>query len=214
MELIDRGSGTSEMEGTTTTDGTTSVMTEALATAVRNADQQTRTATSGANDNHSMATQRTSTRTTNVTVKQTLSPIIVNREVVTGVQFYSKEEIEWAAASTLAQLQVGEAVLVMDGEGVWKCKTPLAEDPLQHAPVWAAGKLTEWRSEILELPEFVSPEIIQKERSEFLKNLLSELRRMTDASRPGQLLLPDVDADNELLDEPPEFDDEDPDITL
>ncbi|MEZ6055488.1 MAG: hypothetical protein R3C01_02165 [Planctomycetaceae bacterium] len=178
-ELVDRGEGTSEMEGQTLTEGSTDNLTATLTTAVHNAEQRTTAHGSGQSRSQAKAQQRTSTRTTNMTRKQTLVPKIVTKEVISGLQFYGKDEIEWAAAAELKELGTGEAVLLIDGHGVWKTQTPLAIDPFSHAPKYAAGKLQEWRQEIISRPEFASPETILRERKEFLDLLIVELRKLS-----------------------------------
>ncbi len=187
-ELVDRGEGTSEMEGQTTTQGATDTLTDTLTTAVRNAEQQTKGQTGGRSTSRADACQRTSTKTTNITYKQTLVPKIVTKEIVSGLQFYGKDEIEWAAAAELKELGTGEAILLIDGHGVWKTQTPLAVDPLGHAPKFAAGKMRQWREEIVARDEFASPEAILQERKEFLDRLIEELRKrsFTGADRSAQ----------------------------
>jgi len=179
VELTDRGEGTSEMEGETLTEGSTSQLSETLTTAVDQADRQSRARADGSSSSQAKARQQTSTRTANVTYKQTLVPTVVTRDIVTSLQFYSKEEIEWAAAAAIKELRTGEAILLFDGVGVWQAMTPLAKDPLSHAPKFAAQKWASWRAEIVARPEFAPPEIIQQERQEFLRLMTQELRTIS-----------------------------------
>ena len=188
------------MSGQTVTDGTThqsvnsTSVTDSLANAVSEADRQTQTRSKGETTGRSSslsksqahARQNTSTRTTNLTFKQTLIPQIVTRNVVTSLQFHTKEEIEWAAAAKLKNLNTGEAVLMIDGKGVWEVLTPKANDPYAHAPKFAARKLIEWRQQLVQRPEFASPEQILTERQRFLEQLTAELGQLSqrpDAKR-------------------------------
>jgi len=197
------------MEGQTTTEGTSSQLTNTLTTAVQNVDQKTNAQGRSDGSSNTNARQQTSTRTTNRTVKQTLVPTIMTKEVISSIQFYSKEEIEWAAASEFKRLGTGEAIVTIDGEGVWQCQTPLAKTPFSHAPKYAATKLKSWQNEMLQRPEFASPQQIQQEREEFLTALTSELRLLTHQQSQGTLnatggivqapprLIVDIDSDHD-----------------
>lgn len=151
------------------------------------ADQRTQASGRTEGTNRTNARQRTSTRTTNTTVKQTTVPRIITKDVVSSIQFHSKDEIEWGAASEFKQLDTGEAVVMVDGRGVWHCQTPEAKEPLRHAPKFAARKLSLWRDEMLHRPEFVSPQQIQQEREQFLEALTNELRSLAYQSTVGRL---------------------------
>lgn len=226
VELIDQGEGTSEMTGQTTTAGTTETksnsdsLTETLTQAVQKVDEQTRAkgrgrATNRAHSNsEAKAQQRTSTRTTNVTRKQTLVPKLETHEVLTLLQFHSKDEIEWAAASALQQLDTGNAIVMIDGVGVWKTLTPEAKNPFSHAPKFAMKKLQEWRTELLKRPEFTEPKKIQAERKKFLDSLLVELRRLSRDSSSGRFGSGSGNPDRriELID--PEEHDNNPELRL
>jgi len=184
VELIDHGSGTSEMTGATITEGETNSLTDTLGEAVRVVDgdndiTSNRSNASGTSRSSAKAQQRTSTTTNNRTVKQTLLPILETRNIVSSVQFYSSEEAAWDGASTIKNLDTGEAVVVVDGTGVWVARTPLAAEPFDHAPEFAARKLNEWRQQMLEQPMFAAPTLVLEERKEFVRKLTAELTRLT-----------------------------------
>jgi hypothetical protein len=229
VQLIDHGEGTSDMTGQTTTEGTTdtqgdsSAVSNALSQAVKNVDSRTKTDGTTKTSNNSSAvskakaTQQTTTRTTNKTVKQTLVPILRTDEVVSSLQFFTKEEIEWAAGAVIKELKTGEAVVMVDGMGIWQTQTPEAKEPFGHAPKFAAQKLADWWAKIVKRPEFASPTAIQDERKEFLACLLKELRklssqqswdRIADGNPPGYDRRIQLDPDDEDKDDP------DPNVAL
>lgn len=191
VELVDRGTGTSEMEGSTVTDGMTDQLTETLSEAVRKADGSSdktkgNSSAKGTGRSHAKARQRTSTATTNRTVKQTLVPILETRDIVTSVQFFSAEDAVWDGATTIKNLDNGEAIMVIDGVGVWQTQTPLANEPLAHAPAFGARKIQAWKNEMLKLPMFASPAQVQKERDAFVRKLTQELRNLSYQQAPSE----------------------------
>lgn len=216
VELVDQGEGTSEMEGQTLTEGTSSQISDSLSRAVHQADQETQGEGRTEGNSKTNARQSTSTRTTNRTIKQTLVPTILTREVISSLQFYSKDEIEWAAASAFKQLETGEAIITVDGQGVWQCQTPVAKEPLEHAPKFASRKLNLWRDQMLQRPEFVAPETVQQEREHFLKTLTQELQLMAQQQASGRLESTGAEIQpppQQLLIEPID-DDGDPQVTF
>lgn len=194
IELTDHGSGSSEMEGSTHTDGMTSSLTSTLARAVRavdGADDITRTYShaTGSSVSSAAAKQSTYTVTKNKTRKQTLLPVVETRDIVSSVQFYSNEEVAWEGASMIKNLRTGEAIIIVDGSGVWLAQTPLAVDPYAHAPVFAAKRLAAWTKDMQSLPFFASPTVIMSERQLFLERLTTELERLA-YSGAGHLMDP------------------------
>lgn len=184
VELVDHGSGTSDMTGSTTTEGTTSNLSNTLGAAVRKVDgaadvTHNHSTASGTGQSSAKAQQQTSTVTSNRTVKQTLVPILETRNIVSSVQFYSSEEAAWDGSSAIKNLDNGEAVVIVDGTGIWKAKTPLAQEPFQHAPAFGARKVKEWRAEMLKQPMFAAPTQILQERREFVSRLTDELNRLS-----------------------------------
>ncbi|MCA8995064.1 MAG: type IV secretory system conjugative DNA transfer family protein [Planctomycetaceae bacterium] len=202
MELQDRGEGTSEMTGETLTNGSTDQLSETLTTVVERADRATQASGQGSSTSQAQAQQRTSTRTTNLTYKQTLVPKIVTQDVVTSLQFYSRDEIEWAAAAEIKELATGEAIVMLDGVGLWKAMTPLAKDSLSHAPKYAASELRKWRKRIVSRPEFAAPETIQQERKEFLQSLVQELRTISVQRKPLKRVESSLTGEKPRHDEP------------
>ncbi|MBC7821558.1 MAG: type IV secretory system conjugative DNA transfer family protein [Planctomycetaceae bacterium] len=130
VELIDQGEGSSVSEEQTTAEGTSDstgnsdTLNETLTQVVRNVDQQSRSKGHAQSSSRahgvskSTAQQQTSSRTTSTTRKQTLVPKIETHTVVSSLQFFSKEEIEWGAAALLKELDTGEAIVMVDGVGV------------------------------------------------------------------------------------------------
>ncbi|MEZ6052416.1 MAG: hypothetical protein R3C02_13660 [Planctomycetaceae bacterium] len=144
VELIDRSAGEQEMRGNTTTHGTMKgdSLTTTLSEAVDAANQRTRGQADARSSqtSHSDAQQHTQTSTRGITYKQTILPKLVTNEVVSSVQYYSLEEIDREAASRMASLETGAAFVIVDGQGVYFARTPLAKLPYGHAPQFAARK--------------------------------------------------------------------------
>ncbi|MCA9075280.1 MAG: hypothetical protein KDA93_09625 [Planctomycetaceae bacterium] len=191
IELIDRSEGEQEMEGHTSTDGTaeSNTLTSTLSEAVDATDRRTRSNADGSTSSatHTDARQHTQTRTRGKTYKQTVLPKLKIRNVVSSVQHYATEEIDRGAAAFLAERDTGEAAVMIDGQGVFQTKVPLASLPYSHAPQFAARKLRVWKEQIHARPEFVSPQQIREERQQFLEVLVEELQTLSYRRSAGVL---------------------------
>ena len=159
--LTDESEGLSESSGTSDTSGTTDTTTNStgdgdafsdgrtLREAVECARSEVRNRSSSRAASNASGSQRSATssqsqgRTHSVTRKQSLVPIIETRSIVTGIQFYSKEELEAEKASGLTKLKTGEALLYITGTPAVPVKFPLAVDPYARTPVFGAKKETE-----------------------------------------------------------------------
>jgi len=59
-----------------------------------------------------------------------------------------------------------------------RCQTPEAKAPFPKAPKYAADLVRRWLDKMAEHPMFATPELMLKEREEFLDRLLIELEKM------------------------------------
>ncbi len=187
VELMDRSENEQQMTGSTTTEGHSDQSTNTITQAVYNADQRTNADGQSQGQTQTQAQQQTHTTSQGVTYKQTLVPKLVTKNIVSSVQFYSREEIDFDAAARLAGQDTGEAIGIVGGQGVFCTKTPEAKEPFAHAPKFGARKMAEWRREMLAREEFAAPEQIQREREQFLATLMDELRTLSYQSSARRL---------------------------
>lgn len=104
---------------------------------------------------------------------------MIIKRVVQSTQYYSPDEIERHASHLLKCLRIGECVLIIEGGGdPMRCQTPEAKAPFPRAPKYAADLVRRWLDKMAEHPMFATPELMLKEREEFLDRLLIELEKM------------------------------------
>jgi hypothetical protein len=189
QESNSQGEGSSESEGssagTSTQQGVERLrecVTEARSRTSSHSSQ--RSATSGVSTQNGTSSATTQSQTFGETRKQTLVPRIVTRDIVTGVQFYSLEEQRQIPATKLAGLATGCGFLHVAGRGTAEVRFPLAKDPFVTTPKFARRRQAEFWRQLLEQPEYASPESILAERASMLEELLIELQRLAPEDAP------------------------------
>lgn len=162
--LTDESEGSSDTSGTSDTTGTTDTTTNSTTNADATSDGRTlreavetarsevrnRSASRGtanaSGSQQSATSSNSQSRSRNVTRKQQLVPIIETKSIVTGIQFYTKEELEAEKASVLTRLKTGEALLYVTGAPAVPVKFPLALDPYARTPKFGSKKEAEQQS--------------------------------------------------------------------
>ena len=185
-ELTDVSEGTTETTGNTVGEGTAKSLSDSLAEVVLKADadfsdEPTRTKSSGNAASHTESSSRHASQSHSRTIskKHTFLGRTITKRVVQSTQFYSMDEIDRHASHLLKSLNTGECIMIIDGEGPpLACRTPRANEPFPRAPKHAADLVRAWLARMAEHPMFATPELMLKEREEFLDRLLIELQKM------------------------------------
>lgn len=211
--LEDTSEGATETSGTSDGAGTTDTVSEAVTDTVNSAEARqlrdivTHATTVSAGEAHARgsttatARQRTTTSTQSSgtsrsrTWKQQLVPIIETRQVVTSVQFFTKEEQEATKASALTRLATGEAFLHVSGAAAVPVRFPLAADPFARTPRFGARREAEQQALQERLPAFATLAEIQADREALVAALVQRLYDLMDRAEndaPTPLLALDV----------------------
>jgi hypothetical protein len=196
--LEDESDGTSQSAGSSDASGTTDTLTSTVTNATNSADartlkdlvEQSRTNTSGqsSSDGRSNATGTQKTFTNNqstgsshsVTRKQQLVPVIETRQVVSSVQFLTREEQAALKGTALARLPTGAAFLYVTGKPALPVLFPLAVDPFARTPIFARKKEVEHRVLQERSPAFATFADITRERESLVAALVEKLYALLD----------------------------------
>jgi hypothetical protein len=211
--LEDETEGTSETSGTSDGQGTTETVGETGTDTVSTSDartlrelvEQSRTDSQGSShargSSTSSASQRTTTQshssgtTRSRTRKQQLVPVVETHQVVTSVQFLTREEQEALQASALTRLNTGEAFLHVTGSAAVQVQLPYAVDPFARTPRYGRRKEDEHQSMQEKKEAFATPEKVRAEREAIVAALVRHLyERVGDATGQGPAPLLAVDA--------------------
>lgn len=127
-----------------------------------------------------------------LTKKQTLVPVYRTEMITTSVQFYSSEEWNLMTASAMTRFRPGECAFYVRGIGSCLGKLPLSIDRLARTPKSAARRIAAHDEILKSIPWYATPEEIVANRSQFLNELLNQLRiAVNDPHRTGLSSLPD-----------------------
>lgn len=118
---------------------------------------------------------RTTSRTLGHTRRQTLVPRLVTKEIITSVQFYSTDEQIMEAASRLASLATGRAMLHVSGRGVAQIGFPLFRGPYEKTPRFAAKQAILFYQQLTSRAEYASPAAILALRQRLLDEVPARL---------------------------------------
>lgn len=130
---------------------------------------------SATSNQHNSSWARTTSRTVGRSRRQTLVPRLVTKDIITSVQFYSSEEQIMEAASRLASLATGRAMLHVSGRGVAQIGFPLFRDPYENTPRFAAKQAGAFYRALVLRPEYAPPEAILALRRRLLDEVLARL---------------------------------------
>ena len=184
LDLVDRSEGTVDANATGATNTSTQGFdqSDSISECLRNAAESVRATTTAHSSAVSNSTNigysqvHTSSLSSSTTYKQTAVANVVNELVVTGVQYYTKEEIDQGAIDLVANLPTGEAVFFIDGKvKPLHVQVPLLLDPFAKSPKFGAQKVRNWLARLYKLPFYASPEKMLSEYEEFTQQLVSYL---------------------------------------
>jgi hypothetical protein len=201
--LTDESDGTTESEGASDTTGATATTTETATAAetisdgrtlkdaveLARSEARTRSAARGtaaaAGTSASTTNSHSRGRTRGVTRKQQLVPVVETRSVVTGVQFYAKEEWEAVKASGLTRLKTGEALLYVTGAPAVPVRFPLARDPYARTPAFGRKQEDRHQAAQEQSPAFASVAEIRAGREALVAALVRHLCDRLDRAEFG-----------------------------
>jgi hypothetical protein len=136
--------------------------------------------------NHS----RTTGRSTGISRKQQLVPIIKTVDVCTNVTFFQKEELEAMGATLIANQRVGQAVLHASGCAPIQVTFPYAADPFAICPKFAKKKEAEHHAAQAKRRGFATIEQIQEQRQHLLATLMRRLTAIADERATHAIMPP------------------------
>ena len=200
--------GGSEATGVTSTDTSTNTTssTETRSDSLSHDAQALRDAVSGAHavasgsstaHGHSNATSNTHTDTwssstahgTTTTFKQTIVPKMAWRDVLRSIQFFSTDEQFIMAASKLASLETGRAIMYVSGRGATHVVFPHVRDPYERLPKFGRKRAEQHRSTLTARPEHDTLEAIEQQRSEIVQTLVDHLNALGSGELPSPFLV-------------------------
>ncbi|MGD9644337.1 MAG: hypothetical protein AB7U73_01410 [Pirellulales bacterium] len=131
------------------------------------------------------------------TKRQTLVPRLVTKTVVTGIQFYSLDELRAKGAVQSSRLGIGQAVEFINGRGARVVQFTLAKNPFRWTPQYGRKKRDELEEMLAGRTEYSTPQQVLADRRQFLVRLADHLRTRTADRRPAPLQLPAHEPDAE-----------------
>lgn len=201
--LEDESEGTNQSTGYSDTSGTTNSLTDTVTDTTNSAQAQTfkdlveqsksdsrgtanakgRSTASGSTQSQSNTQSSGTSRS--VTRKQQLVPILETRQIVSSVQFLTREEQAAMKGTALSKLPIGAAFLYVTGQPALPVRFPLAVDPYRSTPKFARKKEAEHRAAQELSPAFATVAQIGFERESLVTALVEKLYAHLDTNAFG-----------------------------
>jgi hypothetical protein len=169
---------------------------------LRDAVTEARAVASGTSAAHGQSNATSSTQSdtwssstaeaTSTTWKQTLVPRMAWRDVVRSIQFFTAEEQFIMAASKLASLDTGHAIMYVSGRGATQVVFPHLRDPYERVPVFGRKVMDRHRAVLIARPDHNTIEAIDQHRSEVLQALMGQLNMLIAGELPAPHILRSV----------------------